>query len=110
MKGTKQRRKERVVVSGLLLLLGTAGYSNSDRPNIVFVYSDDHGPWAIGLEHPNAHTPNIDRLLGNDGARLTNAFVTTPVCSLVATVQKWGYKTGSVQMKRMWAGRPAVTA
>lgn len=81
MKGTKQMRKERVVVSGLLLLLGTAGYSNSDRPNIVFVYSDDHGPWAIGLEHPNAYTPNIDRLLGNDGARLTNAFVTTPVCS-----------------------------
>ena len=74
-------RKERILLGGVLLLLGTAGYPGTDQPNIVFVYSDDHGPWAIGLEHPNAHTPNIDRLLGTDGVRLINAFVTTPVCS-----------------------------
>lgn len=50
------------------------------RPNIVLIYTDDHGAWALGLEHPQVHTPRIDRLFG-DGARLTNAFVTTPVCS-----------------------------
>lgn len=64
----------------VILWLAPAGFA-ADPPNIVFVYSDDHGPWAIGLEHPQAHTPHIDRLLAEQGVRLTNAFVTTPVCS-----------------------------
>ncbi len=50
-------------------------------PNIVFIYTDDHGPWALGLEHPQAHTPHLDRFFAKEGARLVNAFVTTPVCS-----------------------------
>lgn len=70
-----------IVVAGIFLLMGNAAILDAQRSNIVFVYSDDHGPWAIGLEHPDAYTPHIDRLLSEDGVRLTNAFVTTPVCS-----------------------------
>ncbi|MFP4191522.1 MAG: sulfatase [Candidatus Hydrogenedentota bacterium] len=55
--------------------------SDARPPNIVFVYTDDHGPWALGLEHPQAHTPRMDRLFAEEGARLVNAFVATPVCS-----------------------------
>ena len=51
------------------------------RANIIFIMTDDQGPWAFGAApNVNAHTPNIDRLRA-EGARLPNYFVTTPVCS-----------------------------
>ncbi|MCC6698190.1 MAG: sulfatase-like hydrolase/transferase [Candidatus Hydrogenedentes bacterium] len=51
------------------------------RPNIVFICTDDQGPWALGRSgNPDAHTPNLDRLFGQ-GAYLPNSFVVTPVCS-----------------------------
>jgi uncharacterized sulfatase len=51
------------------------------RPNIVFLYTDDQAAWTIGeLGNRQSHTPNLDRLF-REGARLTNAFTTTPVCS-----------------------------
>jgi choline-sulfatase len=52
-----------------------------DRPNILFVYTDDQAPWALGAAgNRQAHTPNLDRFF-NDGVRFSNSFVTTPVCS-----------------------------
>ncbi len=51
------------------------------RPNIVFILVDDLRWDALGFAgHPFAKTPNIDRLAGS-GARFSNAFVTTPLCS-----------------------------
>ena len=51
------------------------------RPNIVFLYTDDQAPWALGLSgNPEARTPNLDRLF-REGAYLVNCFTTTPVCS-----------------------------
>jgi N-acetylglucosamine-6-sulfatase len=51
------------------------------RPNIVFVLVDDMR-WddlrAAG--HPFIETPHMDRL-ASEGARFTNAFATTPLCS-----------------------------
>lgn len=50
-------------------------------PNIVFIYTDDQAAWTLGVSgNAQAKTPNMDRL-AQEGARLTNAFVTTPVCS-----------------------------
>jgi len=49
--------------------------------NVVFFLTDDHGAWA--LNHAGCSemlTPNIDRLAAT-GARFTNAFAATPVCS-----------------------------
>lgn len=52
-----------------------------NRPNILFIYTDDQAPWAVGAAgHPYARTPNMDRLFA-EGATLRNAFTTTPVCS-----------------------------
>jgi uncharacterized sulfatase len=43
--------------------------------------TDDQGPWAFGAApNLNARTPNIDRLR-SQGVRLSNYFVTNPVCS-----------------------------
>lgn len=54
---------------------------NSNRPNILFVLTDDQAPWAFGASgDPNASTPNMDKL-AKKGAIFRNAFTTTPVCS-----------------------------
>jgi len=51
------------------------------RPNIVFIYTDDQAPHAVAAAGDTRFiTPNIDRIF-HQGAHLTNAFVTTPVCS-----------------------------
>ncbi|MDO8682027.1 MAG: sulfatase [Armatimonadota bacterium] len=52
-----------------------------ERPNFVFILTDDQRFDAMSCAgHPFLHTPNIDRL-ANEGARFTNAFVTTALCS-----------------------------
>ncbi len=51
------------------------------RPNIVFILIDDLRWDELGIAgHPFIKTPNIDRI-GKEGARFTNAFMTTPLCS-----------------------------
>lgn len=52
----------------------------SDRPNIVFVLVDDLRYDAMGVMRPELQTPHIDRL-AREGARFSNAFVTTSLCS-----------------------------
>ena len=70
------------VVPRLLLVLAVAlGLHAADRPNILFVYTDDQAGWAVGLSgHPHASTPNMDGLFQR-GAYLPNSFTVTPVCS-----------------------------
>ena len=53
----------------------------ADRPNILFVLTDDQAPWAIGASgNPLAKTPHMDRL-ASEGVYLPNAYTVTPVCS-----------------------------
>ncbi|MCA9055884.1 MAG: sulfatase-like hydrolase/transferase [Planctomycetaceae bacterium] len=53
----------------------------AQRPNIVFILTDDQAPTAAGFAgNAELMTPHLDRL-AQEGAVLTNAFVTTPVCS-----------------------------
>ncbi len=52
----------------------------AEQPNILFIMTDDQGPWAWGDGHPDAMTPHIDRLRSG-GVLLENYFVTSPVCS-----------------------------
>ncbi|PCH81286.1 MAG: hypothetical protein COB96_02775 [Planctomycetota bacterium] len=50
------------------------------RPNIVFLYSDDHAAAAVSAYSQRLiDTPNIDRL-ANQGIRFTNAFCTNALC------------------------------
>lgn len=56
-------------------------FADEARPNIVFIITDDQGPWAYGASgNKDAFTPNIDRL-AKEGVRFTHAFTPTPVCS-----------------------------
>lgn len=64
----------------VFLLWGSVSSAGEKRPNILFVLTDDQAPWAVGVDNPQAKTPNMDRLF-REGAQLTQMFVTTPVCS-----------------------------
>jgi arylsulfatase A-like enzyme len=77
----------------LLFLLGTIsvystdsghhpeGSSSIERPNIIFIMSDDHASHAISAYGSRLiKTPNIDRL-ANEGMKLENCFVTNSICT-----------------------------
>ena len=51
-----------------------------DRPNIVFVYADDHAERAVGAYgSPLTKTPHIDALAA-EGVRFRNSFVANSIC------------------------------
>ena len=51
-----------------------------DRPNIVFIMSDQHSRAVTGCYgHNIVKTPNIDRLAAT-GIRYDNAFCASPLC------------------------------
>ncbi len=74
--------------------------SAADRPNIVFIFSDDHAPHAIGaydgwLKSVNP-TPNIDKLAA-EGMLFVNSFCTNSICGpsrAVIQTGKHSHKNG----------------
>lgn len=69
----------------LLLVLGLVlgrlkTVAAAERPNIVFVMTDDQGYWDTGATgNPHIETPNMDRL-ASEGACL-NRYYAAPVCA-----------------------------
>lgn len=58
----------------------TKGIKKQDRPNIIFIMSDDHAYQAISAYNPDLiKTPNINRI-ANEGVLLNRAFVTNSIC------------------------------
>jgi arylsulfatase A-like enzyme len=54
---------------------------NAERPNILFIMSDDHAAHAIGAYGSRVNeTPHIDRL-AREGLMLRNVFVTNSICT-----------------------------
>ena len=54
---------------------------NPEKPNIVFILTDDQGYWALGCYgNSEIRTPNLDTL-ATAGTRFENFFCTSPVCS-----------------------------
>lgn len=51
-----------------------------DRPNILWITSEDNSPYLGCYGDLQARTPNLDRLAGQ-GVRYLNAFSSAPVCS-----------------------------
>ncbi len=53
---------------------------NAMKPNVVFLFSDQHRRDAAGCYgHPQVLTPNLDRLAA-DGVRFTQAYAAAPIC------------------------------
>ena len=60
---------------------GQEPVGNKQRPNVLFILTDDQRFDALSLAgHPYLKTPNIDRI-GREGVYFRNAFCTTSLCS-----------------------------
>jgi arylsulfatase A-like enzyme len=65
----------------LSLALAGCGRDREARPNIIFVFTDDHASHAISAYGSRINqTPNIDRL-ADEGMLFRNAFVTNSICA-----------------------------
>ena len=88
------------LLAGIGLLASLALAKADDRPNILFVFSDDHAPHAIGaydgwLKSVNP-TPEIDQLAA-DGMLFVNSFCTNSICGpsrAVIQTGKHSHKNG----------------
>ncbi len=72
-----------ILVAVLLLgscLAAPSLQAESNRPNIVFVFSDDHATQAIGAYGSQINeTPNLDRI-AQEGAVFRNSFCANSIC------------------------------
>lgn len=70
--------------SPALTVSKTGSESNSERPNILFIMSDDHTAQAVGVYATTLKklnpTPNIDQL-AREGIIFDNAFCTNGICT-----------------------------
>ena len=92
---------KQLTIRTLFLILITGSILAADkRPNIVFIFSDDHAPHAIGaydgwLKGVNP-TPNIDQL-ARQGMLFRNSFCTNSICGpsrAVIQTGKHSHKNG----------------
>ncbi len=73
------------ILLGLLMTAGNVAFDNhaiaaTERPNIVFVMTDDQGYWDTGATgNPHIDTPNMNRVAA-EGVRLRRYYA-APVCS-----------------------------
>jgi uncharacterized sulfatase len=80
----------------LTLLLASLAAHAAEKPNIILIYSDDHG-WAdLGIQgsDQDIRTPNLDAM-ARDGVRFTRGYVTAPQC----VPSRAGVLTGRYQQR-----------
>ena len=80
----------------LALLLAPLAALAADKPNIILIYSDDHG-WAdLGAQgsDKDIRTPNLDAM-AREGVRFTRGYVSAPQC----VPSRAGVLTGRYQQR-----------
>ncbi|MEM1068450.1 MAG: sulfatase [Planctomycetota bacterium] len=98
----------------LLLCLLTASLSSfsitraaDDRPNIVFIFTDDHCEQALSAYDPSRiTTPNLDRI-ANEGMRFDRCYVTNSICGpsrAVIQTGKYSHLNGFVRNGNVFNG------
>ena len=87
----------------LLFLLAAAFLRAADRPNIVFIFSDDHAAHALSAYGSKVNqTPHLDRL-AKEGMRFDRCFVTNSICApsrAVVLTGKYSHKNGVPNFNR----------
>lgn len=69
-----------LVCSALVLALTTTLSAADKRPNILFIFTDDHASHAIGAYGSKINkTPHLDRI-ANEGMLFQNCFCTNSIC------------------------------
>lgn len=101
----------------LLLAAGFLAHGQDNRPNLVFILTDDHRWDALGYAgNPLARTPEIDAL-ARSGTVFRNAFASTPICSasrasLISGLQerthRYGFQTDAILPAYMEQAYPVM--
>jgi len=79
-------RKKGIIVFSLVSLLMNLFFieldaqPSEDKPNILWISTEDHSPIIGAYGDEYAHTPNLDRL-AEQGIVYKNAFVSSPICA-----------------------------
>ena len=74
--------RSKLCLQALVVLLGIASLAEAadKRPNILFIFTDDHAPHAIGAYGSKINkTPHMDRL-AREGMIFHNSFCTNSIC------------------------------
>jgi arylsulfatase A-like enzyme len=105
-------RPIRALVLALLLSCAVGvPVQDANRPNILFIMSDDHAAHAIGAYGSRVNqTPNLDRL-AREGATLTSVFATNSICTpsrAVILTGQYSHLNGVTMFNRFDSGRTTV--
>jgi arylsulfatase A-like enzyme len=80
-----------------LAICARAAAASNDRPNILFIMTDDHAAHAISAYGSKINvTPNLDRL-AREGMRFANCFVENSICTpsrAAILTGKYSHKNG----------------
>ncbi|MAM85421.1 MAG: sulfatase [Acidobacteria bacterium] len=97
----------RTIVVTLLLSVAIPVWAQTSRPNIIFIFSDDHAYQAISAYGSRInHTPNIDRI-AREGMRFENAMVTNSICApsrAVIQTGKYSHLNGVLDNMQVFDG------
>src|SRR5690606_5175125 len=87
---------------------GIFAYSQDNRPNVLFIISDDLTATAISsYENKVSNTPNIDRL-ASEGVRFTMAYTQYPVCGPSRASLLSGYYPSATGTYSQTSGRENI--
>ncbi|MDP6446527.1 MAG: sulfatase-like hydrolase/transferase, partial [Pirellulaceae bacterium] len=106
--GSGRSRTERQLALCVALVLACSATAGAARPNILFIYTDDHSYRTIGCYPESfewAKTPHIDSL-ARDGMRFTHAYIGTWCMPSRATLLTGHHQFGveSMRMEGQYPG------
>lgn len=84
-----------ILAAGALFALWGSQPLHAERPNILWITSEDNSPYLGCYGDALAQTPNLDRL-AKDGVRYRHAFANAPVCSTARTTLITGMYASSL--------------
>ena len=97
-----------LLLSFLFALFFSAVAQQPQKPNVLFLISDDLTATALSCyENPASHTPNIDRL-ASEGVRFTRAYCQYPVCGPSRASLMFGYYPNATETYGYVSGRENV--
>jgi arylsulfatase A-like enzyme len=107
--------KPKVALLALVAFVAAAGTvaepGGAERPNIIFIMTDDHAAHAISAYGSRVNrTPNLDRL-AREGALFENVFVTNSICTpsrAAILTGQYSHVNGVTVFNRFDSGRMTV--
>lgn len=89
-------------------LIGNVADAKDKRPNILFIFSDDHGYQALSCYGSKVNqTPNLDRI-AKEGMRFDRCFVTNSICGpsrAVILTGKYSHLNGFIRNGNTFNGQ-----